>query len=149
MSATSRVIAAGTRVFAQGGSESSYTQLAGLVSVGGPNATADTIDTTELDPYEGGTTPAAPEFFKIAMAGWRDGGEASMVWNFTQANLVRVQSWFDQGLTAGFYIELRNGVKRSFSAFITALGQAQEKEGLVTLSVSLKITGKIGLTTGP
>lgn len=144
---TTRVVAAGTRLFAQGGAEVAYAQVAAVVSIGGPDQSADSIDVTELDPYEGETTPTAPEFFKLFVAGWRDGGTVTLVLNMMQAGHQRIKDWFDKGYTVGFYIQLRNGMQQPFSAHITALGQTQEKDGLVTQPVSLKITGKVGLTT--
>lgn len=144
---TSRVVAAGTKLFAMGGAEGSATQVAGVVSLGGPDATADSIDTTELDPYAGGTIPTDPEFFKTFIAGWRDGGSMTLVCNFTEAGKVRMQLFFDKGYTVSWYFSLRNGTQIPFSGFVSALGQTQEKEGLVQMPISIKVSGKIGVTT--
>jgi hypothetical protein len=148
MAATDRVVAAGTRLFAKVNVESVYSQVAGVVSISGPDQTADSIDVTELDPYEGSTTlPANPEFHKLFTAGWRDNGSVTLLLNLTQANFIRLNTQYNQGTTGAFYIELRNGVQRPFNAFVTAVGQTSEKDGLIQLNVTFKITGKLGLTT--
>lgn len=146
--ATERILAAGTRVFAQGGGESTPTQVAAVVSLGGPEQSAEQVDVTELDPYEGlSTQPSEPEFFKLFIAGWRDGGQVTLNCNFTQGSYARIKPWFDKGLTAAWYIQTRLGTQFPFNAFISGLAKTFEQGDLIKANLTLKISGKTGLTT--
>jgi len=146
--ATERVLAAGTRIYAQGDGEGSAAQVAAIVSISGPEQSAEQVDLTELDPYEGlSTQPAQPEFFKLFLAGWRDAGQVTLSANFTQGSYARVKPWFDKGLNAAWYIQTRLGTQFPFTAFISGLAKTFEQGDLVKANITLKITGKTGLTT--
>lgn len=137
-----RVVAAGTKLKADFVGEGAASQLIGVESIGSLDGTADQIDLTELDPYEGEVIPANPEFFKTYTAGWRDGGQIVFNCNMDDATYQRLEQAWRRGENADFSLELRNGASFTFTGFITALGVAFDKMALVTTPVTIKLTGK-------
>lgn len=149
MAKTGRLVAAGTKFFGNLTGTTPLAQIAGIVSLGGPSMTADNIDITELDPYEGTSTlPANPEFWKEFVAGWRDLGQVELTMNFTRAQWSTLLTYFRRGNTGDWEIRLRNGDVMAFSGHIPAVGSSFEKDGMIQNTITIKGTGALTFTPG-
>lgn len=144
-----RVLAAGTKLFAALHS-GTLDQLGGVVSIGGPNMSTESVDVTELDPYEGTSTlPANPEFFKEFVAGWRDTGAVEMTVNFTRATFANLLTWYRRGNDVDIEVRTRNGDVLAVVGHVTAVGFTREMNQLIQCPITIKVTGAPTFTAGP
>jgi len=123
-----------------GGGPETFTSIAELTSVSGPNLSMDTIDVTHM-----GSANAYREF----IAGLKDGGDVSMDVNFLPADAT-------QNMAAGIMADLDARTKRnfqvvwsdtaatvwSFSAFVTGFSPSSSLGDKLSATITLKITGK-------
>jgi len=109
----------------------SWTKLAGVVSVTPPSPEADDIDVSNMD---------SEEQFKEFEPGWADGGEVEMSIQFDADQASTVYGMFRQ--KAGYRVTFSNGAKWGVSGYIKSYGDEVEREGIVTTSIKIKVSGK-------
>jgi hypothetical protein len=104
--------------------------VAQVVDVTPPNVRVDDIDISNMD---------SPDQAKEYVAGWLDGGEVEITLQMTtEANALYAQI----GLTQDFGIQFQDGTGWTWSGYIKAFGHETEREGVVTNTVTVKVSGK-------
>lgn len=112
-----------------------YTQIAKLVDVDAPELEADDIDSSHME-----TTDQVRTF----EPGWADAGEAVMTFRFEKALNATVYGLF-RTLSA-WRITFQDGSKWEFDGYLKRFGNPVEREGLVTMAVTVKVSGKPNYT---
>lgn len=113
-----------------------YTDIAEVVSIGGPDITVGDVDVTHLQ-----SANAAKEF----IAGLLDGGAVTMEANFTAAQYNTLYGFARS--TKSWRITLSNGSKFDFSGHWNALGMQNPLEEEVQMPFTIKVTGKPTFTS--
>lgn len=123
-----------------GASSESFTAIAEVNSIDGPNISVDTIDVTSLDSTGG---------YREFIASFIDGGEVTAEFNFTLDGYDDLKVVLEARARRNFQIVLPDtgSTTFSFSALVTALGVSVPKDDKVTASMSLKISGQVTLAT--
>ena len=116
-----------------------YTVIAGVGDISGPDMSRDTVDTTTHD-----STNKWREF----VPGLKDGGEVSIVLVYDPeegGNQGLLRADFEGGLARDFKLTwpTTNSAHLLFQAFVTGLGDAFPLEGRIEQQVTLKITGTV------
>lgn len=117
-----------------------FTAIAEVNSIAGPNKTRATIDVTSLDSTGG---------YREFIAGFRDGGEVTLEMNFTLDTYNTMNDDFEDDDTHNYQIVLPDTGETTFefAALVTSLGLAVPMDDKVTAPVTLKISGQVTLTT--
>jgi len=121
-----------------------YIVLAEVNSIEGPTKSKDQIDVTSLDSTDG---------YREFIGGFRDGGEVSLVMNFTNAGYKTMNLDFESASTHQYRIELPNspagggdGTLFTFWALVVNLGVSVPMDDKVTATITLKISGTVTMT---
>ena len=117
----------------------SYSEVAYVRSVDGPNMSLETVDST----HHGSTSG-----FRTYVAGLADAGEVSAEILFDPSNATHMNS---TGLLSelvgrtseGFKITWPDATTATFTAFVTAFSPSSPYEGMLTADVTLKLTGTV------
>ena len=117
-------------------SDPTFTAIAEINSIDGPNKTRDTIDVTSLDSVGG---------YREFITSFRDGGEVTLEMNFTLAGYNTLNDDFESEDAREYKITLPDtgNTEFDFDAYVTALGLGIPMDDKVTAPVTLKITGPI------
>lgn len=117
-----------------------FSTIAEINDITGPNMTRDTIDTTSLDTSGG---------YRTFIAGFRNAGEVQLEMNFTLDGYDDLKADFEDDDPRDYQIVLPDtgNTTLSFSALVTALGTKIPNNDKVTASVTLKISGAVTLTS--
>lgn len=117
-----------------------FSTIAEINDISGPNMSRATIDTTSLDTTGG---------YKTFIASFRDGGEIQLEMNFTQNGYNQMKDDFEDSDPRDYQIVFPDteATTLGFSALVTALGTKFPKEDKIGCSVTLKISGQITLTS--
>jgi predicted secreted protein len=117
-----------------------FTAIAEVNSIDGPNKSRETIDVTSLDSTGG---------YREFIASFRDAGEVTLEMNFTRDGYVDMNDDFESESAVDYQIVLPDtgSTTLDFSAFVTNLGSSIPLDDKVTASVTLKITGRVILTS--
>ncbi len=135
-----KVVSGGTVIKTKFGG--SWADLAGVISVGGPEDQTGVVDSTELNPYAGGTTPNPIVLRKTFLPGWQDAGNAPMECHFSSQTYSQALAWKQVGTVALIRIDFRNGYSFVCSAFIESLGIGVAMgDETVKAPISFKLTG--------
>lgn len=108
-----------------------WTPLAGVVSVTPPTIESDDIDIS---------TMSSADQFKETDGGWSDGGELEVQVQFEDDQAETVYGLFNQN--KGFRITFSNGASWKCNGRIKSYGDEVEREGLVTTTIKVKVSGK-------
>lgn len=130
---------AGT-TFGRGTSQTgTFTPIAEINSISGPDKSRNTIDTTSLDTADG---------YKTFIAGFRDSGQITLEMNFTRATYELINDDFESDDQIWYRISLPDSeeTKLTFLGLVINSGAAIPLEDKVTASVTIKISGKTFLT---
>lgn len=121
-------------------SGATYTAIAEINSISGPNITRSTIDVTSLDSTNG---------YREFISGFRDGGEVTLEMNFTRDGYLDMKTDMDSDDAVTYQIVLSDtgATTFEFEAYATNVGMAVPTDDKVTASVSLKIDGEITITS--
>lgn len=121
-------------------SSPTYSAIAEVNSIDGPTKSRETIDVTSLDSTGG---------YREFIASFRDAGEVTLEMNFTRDGYVDMNDDFESDSAVDYKITLPDtgNTELDFSAFVTNLGQAIPLDDKVTMSVTLKITGQVTLSS--
>jgi predicted secreted protein len=117
-----------------------FSTIAEINDLSGPNLSRNTIDTTSLDTVGG---------YKTFIGGFRDGGEIQLEMNFTLDGYDALKLDFEDDSARDYQIVLPDtgSTTLGFSALVTAIGMKIPKEDKITASVTLKISGQVTLTS--
>ena len=114
----------------------SWVSVANILSIGGPQPTRETIDTTTMDAVNG---------FKNFIAGLKDGGTASFEMLFTKASYNLMKDDFLTDSTVEYQILFPGELGFiGFRGFVVGLPLTIPLNDKVTASISIKVVG--GLT---
>lgn len=110
-------------------------KIGGLTSIGGIEATADTVEVTALD-SEGG--------YREYIAGFKDAGEVSLegfLDDATESNQNELYSLFSSGQTVECEISFPNGGKWEFTGIVTGFGTSTSVDDAITFTSTIKVSG--------
>lgn len=124
-----------------------FADFAGIVAIPGPNLETDEVETTELDPYQGLTTPAAYVFIKKFIGGWTNLGEIDLECNFTQVQFAAALTAELARTNLYWRIDFRNGYSFCSVGFIKGLGANAALEDIVKMAVKIKLTDGVLFST--
>ena len=118
-----------------------YVPVAEVKSLGGPSMSRDAVDATNFD---------SPDDYEEPIPGLKKGGEVSLVLNFRPEHV-------SQGATAGLLKDFQDGIVRNwriewpqfpntptltYPGFLTGWEPSSAAKKLISVAVSIKVTGK-------
>lgn len=109
--------------------------IGGLTSIGGIEASAETVDVTALDSQGG---------YREYLAGFKDAGEVSLegfLDDGTSANQESIYTLFESGNTAACVITFPNGGNWTFNGIITGFGTSASVDDAITFTATIKVSG--------
>lgn len=117
-----------------------FTAIAEVNSISGPNKSRDTIDVTSLDSTGG---------YREFIGGFRDGGEVSLEMNFTLDTYNTMNDDFESSSSRNYQIVFGDtgATTFEFTGYVTALGSSVPMDDKVTASVTIKVSGQVTITT--
>lgn len=117
-----------------------FTAIAEINDISGPNLSRDTLETTSLDTTGG---------YRTFIGGFRDGGEIQLEMNFTLDGYDDLKLDFEDDDLRDYQIVLPDtgATTFGFSALVTSLGMKLSTTDKITASVTLKISGEVTLTS--
>jgi len=123
-----------------GASSETFSAIAEVASITGPNLTRDVVDATNLSSTGG---------YREFISGFRDGGEVSIELNFTLDGYDDLKIDLESDSSHNYKIVLPDTGETTFefTAFITALGVAVPAGDKVTATATFKITGQVTLSS--
>lgn len=110
-------------------------KIGGLTSIGGIEASADTVDVTALD-SDGG--------YREYIAGFKDAGEVSLegfLDDATDANQSELYTLFSNGNIVDCVITFPNGGKWEFKGIVTGFGTSASVDDAITFTSTVKVSG--------
>ena len=108
-----------------------FTNFAKLTEIGGISIEADDIETSHMD---------SPNQFKEFTAGWADAGEVEFTLQFEKAGAAAVWALFRQDKS--FRVLFKDGSEWTFNGYLKAFGTEADREGIVTVPCTIKISGE-------
>lgn len=117
---------------------STFTVVAGLISLPGPDGTADDIDTSTID---------NATFFKTFQRGQVDPGEMSLVMGYgsTDASQQQMVTAYKTGEVRSWKVTPPTTANsEEFNAYVKGMGRAIEKDSFITRPATLKVSGDPG-----
>ena len=117
-----------------------FTSIAEVNSISGPSMSRDTIDVTSLDSTGG---------YREFIAGFRDAGTIQLNVNFTIAGYNSLKDDFESDSARDYQIVLPDAGATTFefAALVTEIPLEIPMDDKITMSVTLKITGQVILST--
>lgn len=110
-----------------------YAEVGEAVSITPPNPTRETVDVTHLK------SPNGTREFKGTL---RDGGESTVMFNFTDAAYAKASTLFLADEVQGFRIEYPDGATEDFSGIVTGKpSEPIEVDSVRRFSLPIKISG--------
>lgn len=110
--------------------------IGGLTSIGGIEASADTVDVTALDSQGG---------YREYIAGFKDAGEVSLegfLDDATAANQSELYTLFQSGNEVDCEINFPNGGSWAFKGIVTGFGTSASVDDAITFSSTVKVSGE-------
>jgi len=138
MAATQATKGFGTIVEYLSTAPSTYSPIGELVGVTPPQKSRETIDATHM---------ASPDGYREFISSLRDGGEATLTFNYTEAGYQVLEDMFDDDDPATYRITLTDGATIGFSGLVT--DQPIDDVAIddkVGMSATIKVTGKVTFT---
>lgn len=123
-----------------GASNESFTTLAEVSNIGGPNISRDLIDVTTLDSVSG---------YREVIGGFRDGGEVVLDMNWTRAGFDLVKADFDTNVSRNYRITMPDtgATTFTFASWVTNITKNVPTDDKITMTVTLKIDGVITMVS--
>jgi len=131
-------------------SSSSYTTIAGLISLPGPNASAEQVDTSTIDNSTSGSGTASN--WKTFARGQIDPGEMSMTvaYGTTDTSSKKLGTAFKDGVMRKWKVTMPTTASSKdeiFNGFVKAMGREITKDAMITRTVTIKASGNPGFTS--
>jgi hypothetical protein len=108
-----------------------FTYFARVTEIGGIEVESDDIETSHME---------SPNQFKEFTAGWADAGEVEFTIQFRKANAAEVWGLFRQDKS--FEVKFKDGSAWTFNGYLKKFGTEADREGIVTVPVTVKISGE-------
>lgn len=108
-----------------------WTKLAGVTEIGGLSFDADDVEVSNMD---------SPGQWKEFDPGWADAGEVEVTLQFQKAQNTTLFGLFR--VPKGFRVVFADGSKWELDGYIKGLGNEVEREGIVSATATLKISGE-------
>lgn len=115
-----------------------WTKIGLLTELTPPTFEVDDIETSYME---------SPEQWKEFIAGWKDAGEIEGTAQFQSADYSTLLSSV-LGENLSFKIESKDGSTITCNGFMSTLGQEIEREGIVTVPIGIKLSGKPAFSEG-
>lgn len=112
-----------------------WTEVAQIVDIGPPEIEADDIEVSNM---------TSPEQFKQFDPGWADAGEVEMTIQYTKEAATSLYALFR--IPKGFKMTFEDGSSWGFSGYVKKLGGEIDREGVITNTIGVKISGKPAFT---
>lgn len=120
---------------------STYASIGELVAVTPPNKTRETIDVTHM---------ASPDGYREHMSSLRDGGTATLTFNYTEAGFIILNTIFHSDDVETFRITYPDGATEVFTGLITeAPINDIAIDDKIGMAATIKVTGKPAFTAAP
>lgn len=121
-------------------SSPTFTAIAEVNDINGPNLSRGTYDTTSLDTAGG---------YRTFIGGFRDGGEVQLEMNFTVGGYDAMKDDFESSVPVDYKIIFPDDgqTELAFTGLVTALGVKIPTDDKVTASCTVKISGAVTLTS--
>ena len=107
-----------------------FVDFANVVDVTPPSMEADDIETTNMD---------SPDQWKEYEAGFKDAGEAELTLQYAKAAHTTTLGLL--AVDKAFCITFSDGAKMTWDGYIKSIGLEIEREGIVTCSIQVKVSG--------
>lgn len=122
-------------------SGSAWVALAEINSITGPGMTRDFIDVTSLDSTGG---------YREFIAGFRDAGTVVLAMNFTRDTYELMKTDFESDTKGNYQIILPDAENTGldFEGLVTELPLTIPTDDKITADVTIKITGKVEISSG-
>lgn len=119
-------------------SSPTFSAIAEVNSIQGPNMSRSTIDTTSLDTTGG---------YRTFVASFRDGGQVQLEMNFTAAGYSAMKTDFESDTAVNYRITLPDSSSTvlAFAGLVTDLGLGVPTDDKVSAPVTIKISGQVEL----
>lgn len=123
-----------------GSSGTTFSAIAEVNSISGPNKSRATIDVTSLDSSGG---------YREFIASFRDAGEVTLEMNWTRDGYDQINDDFESDTAWEYQIVFPDtgNTTLEFTGLVTALGSAIPLDDKITMSVTIKISGQVTLTS--
>lgn len=123
-----------------GASNETFTTVAEVNSITGPGMTRSFIDATSLDSTGG---------WREYITSFRDGGTISLNMNYTLAVYNDMMEDFESDSSVNYQLVLPDtgSTTLEFAAYVTDLPLTIPTDDKITMSVTMKISGQVTLTT--
>jgi hypothetical protein len=108
-----------------------FTPIAKVIDINPPNIEADDIDVSHME---------SPDEHKEFDPGWADGGEVELTIQYEKAKNATVYGLFRQ--KKGWEMEFSDGSVWGFDGYIKGFGNEVDREGIITLVITIKVSGK-------
>ena len=108
-----------------------FIYFARITEIGGIEIEADDIETSHME---------SANQFKMFTAGWADAGEVDFTIQFQKENAEDVWALFRQDKS--FEVKFKDGSAWTFNGYLKKFGTEADREGLVTVPVTIKISGE-------
>lgn len=118
-------------------SPNTFTEIAEVKSIGGPNEDSEELDATHLRSIGG---------YREFLQSFKDGGELPLVMNFipgdaSQNSITGLRKLFQTGATRGYKITYPDGTTCAFDAYVKAMGVPVSVGAVLELNATLRISG--------
>ena len=122
-------------------SDGAWVKIAGVLSIGGPTMSRDTIETTSLDNTDG---------YKSFIGALRDGGDVSFSMIFARAEYETMKDDFEDDAPQNYEIVLpdADNTTLEFEGLVTELPLDVPIDDKITCDIGIKISGKVELDSG-
>jgi len=124
-------------------SPNTFTEVAEVKNIGGPNETADEIEVTHL---------RSPGSYREFLASFKDGGEIPCVANYIPSNATHgsgasgLRGLFASGAVRGWRITLADGTLLEFDGWVKAIGTPIQVGNAVELNFTVRVSGAVVAT---
>jgi hypothetical protein len=121
-------------------SPNTYTEIAEVKNIGGPNESSDEIQVTHL---------RSPSNYHEFLQSFKDGGEIPCVANYIPSNATHasgasgLRGLFASGENRGWKITLADGTLLYFDGYVKALGTPIQVGNAVELNFTIRVTGPV------
>lgn len=141
-----KITSKGTKLYYDADGVDPYTQLAGVMSLSGPEVTKDFEEQTDLDATAG---------WKEFCVNFKDGGElsaqiflAKAVVNVLHNTIFASDNAFYYRITFPLQTGESNPSKIEFAGFLVGIGNEVPEKGNVMVPIRIKVTGAVLWTSG-
>jgi len=126
-----------------GTSSETFTKIAELVDIKGPNMSRDTTEVTNHDNNQSG--------YKEFLGLLRDAGDITLTVHFTYSGYNDMVTDFENDDTVNYQLELPDAGNTTweFAGLVTGLSLAPPLNDKITHDVTIKVSGKPTLTNTP